>query len=140
RSVKKKNKYTHYTIDLRENHRPICKCMTQTTLRDILRLAMTKSAVPMNTGKENLDRVWAIEHPDEENYDRRQETQTNKEADELRQRQRQQAEAEKETIPAPVNNDMNGNKAVMLQTVECFISNVPEGDGNHNEEKYEKEE
>lgn len=57
------------TIDL-QNHRPICKCMMEETLRDILRLAVAKPADPFDTSKESLDRMWAIVHPDE-NYERR---------------------------------------------------------------------
>lgn len=87
--------YPYYTVDL-QKHRPICKCMMQETLRDILRLAVAKPAHRFNTSKENLDRVWAIVHPDKENYEKRQEKKAREEEEELRQWQQAEAETEAE--------------------------------------------
>lgn len=83
------DKYPHYTIDLYEKHRPICRCMMQETLRDILHLAATKPAVPFDISQVNLDRVWAIKHPDEKNIKRRQNERSIKQADEILRQQRE---------------------------------------------------
>ncbi|KAF9389850.1 hypothetical protein CPB97_010488 [Podila verticillata] len=117
--------YPHYTIDL-QSHRPICKCMMQETLRDILRLAVTKPAVSFDISQENLARVWAIKHPDEENHKRRQKQQARQQAEELL-RQKRKAEG-KEHEPVLLDDVVEAEIFVKAHTakVECQESDMPD--------------
>lgn len=55
--------FPKYNIDMDKRQRPIAKCMTLNVLRDILKLAVEYPPSPLDTSKENLDRVWGIQHP-----------------------------------------------------------------------------
>ncbi|KAF9330204.1 hypothetical protein BG006_006822 [Podila minutissima] len=146
--------YPRYVIDLKK-HRPICKCMMQETIRDILRLAVTTPAASFNMSKENLDRVWAMEHPDKKNYEARE-----KKAKEEEFRKRQQAEAqagvEKKATPIPLTDLIQPDDSPNAQSADCQGWDIPDwcksvlgivsdrgedcDDGDDEEERREKEE
>ncbi|KAG0334468.1 hypothetical protein BG000_008305 [Podila horticola] len=118
------DKYPHYTIDLDERHRPICRYMMQQTLRDILQLATTKPAVPFDISHENLDRVWAIKHPDEKNIKRRQKERAIKQADEML-RQKREAVG-KQYEPLLLDDYAQAVNLLKTQTVEYPYSDKPD--------------
>lgn len=70
--------FRKFTIDLNNNHRPIPECMMKNTLMDIIKLVMDSSPVPLDTSDENLQRVWAIKHPDKDNNESREKNQARK--------------------------------------------------------------
>ncbi|KAF8927330.1 hypothetical protein BGZ52_004600, partial [Haplosporangium bisporale] len=116
--------YPHYTIDLR-SHRPICKCMMQETLRDILRLAVAKPAVSFDISQENLDRVWAIKYPDE-NHKCREKQRAREQAEELM-CQKLKAEG-KEHEPVLLDDVVEAEIFIKAQTTkgECQESDMPD--------------
>lgn len=116
--------YPHYTIDL-QTHRPICKCMMQETLRDILRLAVTKPGVSFDISQENLDRVWAIKHPDEDNYKQHLKRQARKQAEDLL-LQRRKAE-KKEHEPVLLDGIVEAVGSLSVQAIESQDSDLPDG-------------
>lgn len=59
--------YKHFTINMDSCDRPIRQCLTQNTLRDILRLAVVSDPAVLETSARNLDRINAIVHPEEGN-------------------------------------------------------------------------
>lgn len=59
--------YPFYTIDHSIRERPVIQCMIQKTIREIHQKAVWSQPVPLDTNTENLERVFAIRHPDEGN-------------------------------------------------------------------------
>ncbi|KAI9242874.1 MAG: hypothetical protein BYD32DRAFT_402060 [Podila humilis] len=64
--------YPYYTIEHSIKDRPVIQCMIRKTLRKILQEAVSARPVAMDVSPENLERVFAIKHPEEENHRQRE--------------------------------------------------------------------
>lgn len=79
--------FRKFTIDFDKDHRDIPKCMMKNTLKDIVKLAMESPQARLDTRDENLERVWAIKHPDKDNNEVRERLQTRVQAEAAQQQQ-----------------------------------------------------
>lgn len=59
--------YSMFTIDMRQDKRPVIQCLIRNKIRDILKLTVTSSPVVLDTSRSNTDRIKSIVHPDKGN-------------------------------------------------------------------------
>ncbi|KAF9327689.1 hypothetical protein BG006_009040 [Podila minutissima] len=105
--------YPFYTIDHSTRGRPVVQCMIRKTIQEILQKAVWSQSVPLDASTENLERVFAIRHPDEGNQKRRERLHAGQQAN-----LGQQRSAESVRSPAP---EQEGAAVGSVEAVEAAV-------------------
>lgn len=86
-AAEEKNVQLHpfFTIDLETSKRPVRQGMIRDTLKSILQKAVSIHPTALDTSEENLERVFAIKHPDEDNHRQREKAPAKKQANQSQQ-------------------------------------------------------
>ncbi|KAF9198501.1 hypothetical protein BGZ59_004590, partial [Podila verticillata] len=113
--------YHSFNIDFGRKQRPIIKCMTLMTLREILERVVNSPPVVMDTSLGNLERIDSIIHPDKLNYEQRNKYPDSTQAI-LRQQQESSEAPEATSDGLNAQNDPNSGSGVESTFVDLSFS------------------